>query len=79
VINKKESVRIETFSNANGYTARVEGDTQARVFGDVNHYSTAAQAARIAAAESLGFHYFPTSNEVIARHVGNGVYVCKCK
>jgi hypothetical protein len=79
MVNKKESVRIETFSNPSGYTARVEGDTQAKVFGDVNHYATGAQAARIAAAESLGLYYFPTANEVLARHVGGGVYVCRLK
>ena len=73
---KKKTIRIETFENANGYTARVEGDVEARIFGDVKHYVSSTHAARVVAGYALGLTYDGDAHTVRAKHVGAGVYVC---
>jgi hypothetical protein len=70
----KPSVIVETFEEANGFTARVKGDTGAKTFGNVQHFKTAAQASRATAADHLGFTYPPSAQEAHAVHIGKGDY-----
>ena len=69
-----ERVEIEIFEESDGFVGRLKGDVHSKVFGSgINYSKTAASAAKAAALSHLQLR---SEDQVVARKLSNGNYLC---